>query len=265
MILDQLVAATTKRVAKSKERVPFTQLKAQTDQLVINSDRPFETALTGNAMHIISEVKKASPSKGLIADHFPYLQIAKEYEQAGANAISVLTEPDYFQGSIEYLKAIANEVKIPVLRKDFIIDEYMIYEAKLAGASAILLIVKILTPQQLETYLRLADQLGLSALVEAHDEIEIKNALQAGAKIIGVNNRNLNDFSVDFNNSARLRQLVPTDRIFVAESGVQSKQDTQTLQQNGITVALIGETLMKATDKTQLIQQLKEPIAVDQS
>lgn len=141
----------------------------------------------------------------------------------------------------------------------------MIYEAKLAGASAILLIVKILTPQQLETYLRLADQLGLSALVEAHDEIEIKNALQAGAKIIGVNNRNLNDFSVDFNNSARLRQLVPTDRIFVAESGVQSKQDTQTLQQNGITVALIGETLMKATDKTQLIQQLKEPIAVDQS
>ncbi|WP_137596868.1 indole-3-glycerol phosphate synthase TrpC [Paucilactobacillus kaifaensis] len=265
MILDQLVAATAKRVARSKQRISLEQLKGQTEKLKMSSARPFETALTNDNMHIIAEVKKASPSKGLIAQDFTYLQIARDYEAAGANAISVLTETDYFQGSLEYLKEIAQQVNIPVLRKDFIIDEYMIYEAKLAGAAAILLIVRILTPQQLRQYLLLADQLGLSALVEAHDEDEIKTALHAGAKIIGVNNRNLKDFSVDFGNSARLRQFVPDECIFVAESGVQTRKDTQTLQQNGITVALVGETLMRSNNKTELVQQLKEPIAIDQS
>lgn len=265
MILDQLVAATTKRVARSKQLVSLEQLKRQAAQLQISPARPFEAALTNDTMHIIAEVKKASPSKGLIAPNFPYLQIAQDYEAAGANAISVLTETDYFQGSLEYLKAIAQQVNIPVLRKDFIIDEYMLYEAKLAGAAAILLIVSILTPQQLQQYLQLADRLGLSALVEAHDATEIKTALQAGAKIIGVNNRNLKDFSVDFSNSARLRQFVPASCIFVAESGVRTKEDTQTLQQNGIRVALVGETLMRAKNKTELVQQLKEPITVDQS
>lgn len=257
MILDDLVAATKKRVAASKATLPLTVLEREARALPVSEQRPFENRLKQPGFHIIAEVKKASPSKGLIAPQFPYLTIAQEYDLAGADAISVLTEPDYFQGSLTYLKEIAAAVTTPVLRKDFTVDPYMIYEAKVAGAAAVLLIVSILTDDQLRNYLALADELGLSALVEAHDETEIKRALAAGARIIGVNNRNLKTFTVDFSNSERLRQLVPNDRVFVAESGVKQARDADALQQHNIHVSLIGETLMRATNKTQLIHELK--------
>lgn len=265
MILDDLVAVTKKRVAKEKEMISLAALKQQVAQLPVDETRPFEKALKKSGMSIIAEVKKASPSKGIIAEQFPYVEIAEKYDAAGADAISVLTEPEYFLGSLDYLKEIVQHVQIPVLRKDFTIDEYMIYQAKLAGASAVLLIVSILTKPQLQDYLNLAESLGMSALVEAHDENEIKTAIEVGAKIIGVNNRNLKDFSVDFSNSERLRQLVPDDCIYVAESGVKQAQDTQVLRQHDIHVALVGETLMKSDDKKKMLADLKEPMSVDQS
>lgn len=265
MILDDLVAATKQRLIEVKQQVPLAAIQQQALALPVREDRPFEEHLRRDGFRIIAEVKKASPSKGLIDKNFPYLQIAEEYDQAGADAISVLTEPKYFQGSLEYLTQIAAHVNTPVLRKDFTIDEYMIYEAKVAGAAAVLLIVSILTDQQLREYLKLTEQLGMSALVEAHDEGEIKRALAAGAKIIGTNNRNLKNFTVDFSNSERLRQFVPADRVFIAESGVKQPTDARELQQHNIHVALIGETLMRAQNKTQLIRQLKGMAAVDQS
>lgn len=265
MILDDLVAATKQRVAQSKLNTPLAVVKQQALALPVSDERPFEDHLRAEGFHIIAEVKKASPSKGLIAQDFPYLKIAQEYDQAGADAISVLTEPKYFQGSIDYLAEIAANVETPVLRKDFTIDEYMIYEAKIAGASAILLIVSILTDQQLKDYLQLADQLGMSALVEAHDEHEIDRALKVGAKIIGTNNRNLKNFTVDFSNSERLRKLVPNDKVFIAESGVKKPADVVELQAHNIHVSLIGETLMRANNKTKMIHELKGMTEVDQS
>lgn len=264
MILDDLVAATKKRVAQQKIELPLAELKQAALALPVSEARPFEEHLRQPGFRIIAEVKKASPSKGLIAKDFPYLAIAKEYDQAGADAISVLTEPAYFMGSLDYLKEIAAAVDTPVLRKDFTIDPYMIYEAKVAGAAAVLLIVSILTDEQLRDYLQLADQLGLSALVEAHDETEVKRALAADARIIGTNNRNLKNFTVDFSNSERLRQLVPDDRVFIAESGVKQVGDAAELQKHNIHVSLIGETLMRATDKTTLIHELKGMSTGDQ-
>ena len=206
---------------------------------------------------IIAEVKKASPSKGLIAEDFDYIEIAKEYEQAGASAISVLTEPYFFQGSNDYLKEISENVQIPILRKDFTIDEYMIWEAKSIGASAILLIVSILDDVQLKEYLDLAHELGLSAIVETHDAEEIKSAVDAGAQIIGVNNRNLADFTVDIDNSINLRSLVSDDITFISESGIKTKEDVTRLKENNVDAVLIGETLMKSDDKKAMIFQLK--------
>jgi indole-3-glycerol phosphate synthase len=206
---------------------------------------------------IIAEVKKASPSKGLIAEDFDYIEIAKEYEQAGASAISVLTEPYFFQGSNDYLKQISENVQIPILRKDFTIDEYMIWEAKSIGASAILLIASILDDVQLKEYLDLAHELGLSAIVETHDAEEIKSAVDAGAQIIGVNNRNLADFTVDIDNSINLRSLVSDDITFISESGIKTKEDVTRLKENNVDAVLIGETLMKSDDKKAMIFQLK--------
>ena len=206
---------------------------------------------------IIAEVKKASPSKGLIAEDFDYIQIAKEYEQAGASAISVLTEPYFFQGSNDFLRDISLNVSIPLLRKDFTIDEYMIYEAKLLGASAILLIVSILNYNQLKSYLDLAHDLGLSAIVETHDANEIKTAIDAGAEIIGVNNRNLADFTVDIENSIRLRRLVDEDILFISESGIKTSEDVRRLKENNVDAVLIGETLMRSDDKKSMILELK--------
>lgn len=255
MILDRIVESTQKRVAALKETETVETLKAQATKAV----QPFlfEQALSGEGIAFICEIKKASPSKGLIAADFPYLEIAREYEAAGADAISVLTEPEFFQGVSAYLTEIRKNVNIPVLRKDFIIDEIQIYESSLMGADAILLIAAILNQQQLESYLQIADSLGLSALVEAHDEAEVKQAITAGARIIGVNNRDLKTFEVDVENSIRLRQLVPPEICFVSESGIRTHKDIEKLQDNGVNAVLIGETLMKSGDKKKKLAELR--------
>lgn len=255
-ILDKLADKARERTKEAKRRMPLSELKRQA--LVLPKGAfAFENALKKPELSFICECKKASPSKGLIAKDFPYLKIAKEYEAAGADAVSVLTEPAWFLGSDTYLKEIAEEVRIPCLRKDFTVDEYMIYEAKMLGASAVLLICSILSEEQIKEYLGICDELGLSALVEAHDEAEIETAVSAGARMIGVNNRNLKDFSVDTENSRKLRGLVPKDILFVSESGVKTAKDVAKLQETGVDAVLIGETLMRSKDKKAMLSQLK--------
>ena len=255
-ILDELAAYARERVARAKENISLAELR----RMALASPKgsfAFENALKTDDIAFICECKKASPSKGLIAPDFPYLQIALDYEAAGADCISVLTEPKWFLGSNDYLKEIAENVKISCLRKDFTVDEYMIYEAKLLGASAILLIAAILSQEQLSEYIDICDGLGLSALVEAHDEAEAIAAINAGARIIGVNNRNLKDFSVDTENSRRLRSMIPASVLFVSESGVRTAEDVQALRDIGADAVLIGETLMKAQDKRQKLTELR--------
>ena len=259
MILDTIVEATKIRVAKEKEMETPEAVKAAALALQSDTGFPFEAALRQQDFNFICEVKKASPSKGIIAEHFPYLDIAKEYEVAGAAAISVLTEPDFFKGDKKYLQEIASTVKIPVLRKDFIIDEYQIYQAKVWGASAILLICACLDVPTLTKFRELADSLGLSSLVEAHDEQEVQMAIDCGARIIGVNNRNLKDFTVDVQNSVRLRNLVQDDVIFVSESGLETPEDIQVLRDNNIGVALMGETFMRSPNKVEKLAYLYGP------
>ena len=256
-MLDKIVAKTEERLIEAKNKKSLEELKEEVSKLEINDDFPFMESLKDPEIAIIAEVKKASPSKGLIAEDFDYIEIAKEYEQAGASAISVLTEPYFFQGSNDYLKEISENVQIPILRKDFTIDEYMIWEAKSIGASAILLIVSILDDVQLKEYLDLAHELGLSAIVETHDAEEIKSAVDAGAQIIGVNNRNLADFTVDIDNSINLRSLVSEDITFISESGIKTKEDVTRLKENNVDAVLIGETLMKSDDKKSMIFELK--------
>ncbi|MBS7011986.1 MAG: bifunctional indole-3-glycerol-phosphate synthase TrpC/phosphoribosylanthranilate isomerase TrpF [Veillonella sp.] len=259
MILDAIVEATKIRVAQEKQVESPESVKAAALALPSDTGFPFEAALRQQDFNFICEVKKASPSKGIIAEHFPYLDIAKEYEMAGAAAISVLTEPDFFKGDKKYLQEIANTVKIPVLRKDFIIDEYQIYQAKVWGASAILLICACLDVPTLTKFRELADSLGLSSLVEAHDEQEVQMAIDCGARIIGVNNRNLKDFTVDVQNSVRLRNLVQDDVIFVSESGLETPEDIQVLRDNNIGVALMGETFMRSPNKVEKLAYLYGP------
>ena len=256
MILDKIVEATKVRVAQEKEVETPEAVKTAALALPADTGFPFEAALRQQDFNFICEVKKASPSKGIIAEHFPYLDIAKEYEVAGAAAISVLTEPDFFKGDKKYLQEIASTVKIPVLRKDFIIDEYQIYQAKVWGASAILLICACLDVPTLTKFRELADSLGLSSLVEAHDEHEVQMAIDCGACIIGVNNRNLKDFTVDVQNSVRLRNLVQDDVIFVSESGLETPEDIQVLRDNNIGVALMGETFMRSHNKIEKLAYL---------
>lgn len=259
MILDTIVEATKIRVAQEKQMESPEAVKAAALALPSDTGFPFEAALRQQDFNFICEVKKASPSKGIIAEHFPYLDIAKEYEVAGAAAISVLTEPDFFKGDKKYLQEIASTVKIPVLRKDFIIDEYQIYQAKVWGASAILLICACLDVPTLTKFRELADSLGLSSLVEAHDEQEVQMAIDCGARIIGVNNRNLKDFTVDVQNSVRLRNLVQDDVIFVSESGLETPEDIQVLRDNNIGVALMGETFMRSPNKVEKLAYLYGP------
>lgn len=257
MILDRIVQATEKRVSEQKKLVSALSMKSQALALPVTEDFPFQAALAAPELSFICEVKKASPSKGVIAEDFPYLTIAQEYERAGAAAVSVLTEPDFFQGSGKYLREISESISLPVLRKDFIIDAYQIYEAKCLGASAVLLIAAILEEKQLQSFLELTHSLGLSALVEAHTEEEADKALKAGAKIIGVNNRNLQTFEVDLNNSLNLRRLVPPEISFVAESGIKSAEDIKKLIEAGVNGVLIGETLMRSPDKKAALEELK--------
>lgn len=255
-ILDQLADYARVRVQRDKERMPLELVKAQALALPVG-DFPFERALGKPELSFICECKKASPSKGLIAPEFPYLDIARAYEFAGADAISVLTEPKWFLGSDQYLSDIAAAVDIPCLRKDFTVDEYMIYQAKVLGASAVLLICSLLKEGEIRDSIALCDTLGLSALVEAHDEDEVKTALNAGARVIGVNNRNLKTFSVDTENSKRLRALIPPEVLFVSESGVGSAQDVAELRAVGADAVLIGETLMRAADKHAKLAELR--------
>lgn len=257
MILDKLTAASKKNVAADKKKVSLQEMKKRALTAPKKEGFPFEKALSQPGLSFICEVKKASPSKGLIAPDFPYVEIAKEYEKAGASAISVLAERDYFLGSPQYVGEIAKAVSIPVLRKDFIIDEYQIYEARAIGASAVLLICAILDDATLKRFFDLADSLGLSALVEAHDEEEVQRALRCGARVIGVNNRNLKDFTVSLDTSCRLRPLVPADKIFVAESGIKTPAHTQKLRDHGVDAVLIGETFMRAADKKAMLRELK--------
>ena len=256
-MLDEIVEKTKRRVEDAKQIISLDDLKNEVSLINVDDEFPFKKALSGDDISIIAEVKKASPSKGIIAEDFDYLAIAKEYEDAGASAISVLTEPYFFFGSDDYLKEIAETVNIPVLRKDFVVDEYMIWEAKALGASAVLLIVSILDIVQLKKYLDLAHELGLSAIVEAHDGDEIMRALTVGAEIIGVNNRNLADFTVDIENSINLRRCVSGDVIFISESGIKTKEDVARLKENDVDAVLIGETLMKCDDKKEMISEFK--------
>lgn len=257
MILDEIAGKTRERINEEKKSVTMADMVKRAEALPITNEFPFETALKKDGISFICEVKKASPSKGIIAVEFPYLQIAREYEQAGASALSVLTEPYYFMGSGQYLEEIAKTVKIPVLRKDFVVDAYQIYEAKVLGASAILCICAILTDQQLRDYIDLAHSLGMSALVEAHSEDEVQRGLSAGARILGVNNRDLQTFRVDMNNSLRLRKMVPEHILFVSESGIKTKEDITKLKANQTDAVLVGESLMRAENKKNVLEELK--------
>jgi len=244
MILDEIVDATIIRIEKAKKNISLNEMI----MLAEKSEPPFafENALKQKDISFICEVKKASPSKGIIANDFPYIKIAKEYEKAGAAAISVLTEPDFFMGSVDYLKDIKQNTTIPVLQKDFIIDEYQIYEASIIGANAILLICAILSIDKVKKFIKIADSLGLSCLVEAHNDQEVKKAIEADARVIGVNNRNLKTFEVNINNSINLRGLVPKSIIFVSESGIKTTNDINALREIGTNAVLIGETFMRS-------------------
>jgi len=256
-ILNEIAQATEVRVEEAKKKVSLEEMKKQALSLSCETGFPFENALKKDGIRFICECKKASPSKGVIAEEFPYLEIAKSYESAGAACISVLTEPKWFLGQDAYLKEITDQVSIPCIRKDFTVDEYMIYEAKVLGASAVLLICSLLPEDILKKYIEICDSLGLSALVEAHDEEEIAFAVRAGARIIGVNNRNLKNFTVDVNNSKRLRALVPEDIVFVAESGIKNREDIAILEEAKVDAVLIGETLMRADNKKKMLDELK--------
>lgn len=256
MILDELALYAEKRVESAKERISADEMKAAAKALPKGGNN-FKRALQRTGISFIAEIKKASPSKGIIDEKFDYLGIAKEYEKIGADCISCLTEPRWFLGSDEIFKAVRKTTALPMLRKDFTVDEYQIYEAKCMGADAVLLICAILPPEKIEKYLKICSELGLDALVEAHNDAEVKNAVNAGAEIIGVNNRNLKDFSVQSENAVKLREFVPKDRIFVAESGIKTAADIKILKNAGADAVLIGETLMRAKNRAEVFRALK--------
>ena len=255
-ILEQLADHARERTENAKKTYPLEKLREQALSLP-QLNFAFEKAIRKKELSFICECKKASPSRGIIAHNFPYLQIAKEYEAAGADCISVLTEPKWFLGNKEYLHQIASTVSIPCLRKDFTVDEYMIYESRILGASAVLLICSILSERQIGEYIQICDAMGISALVEAHDEQEIAMAVHVGAHLIGVNNRNLRDFTVDTENSFRFREMIPRDILFVSESGIRNAQDVEKLRQVGADAVLIGETLMRAENKAAKLTELR--------
>ncbi len=263
MILDTLAAAAKARTAKQEKQKSLTAVREEAEQIAKRETggrikRSFSEALQRPGLNFICECKKASPSKGLIAPEFPYLEIAKAYEKGGAAAISVLTEPEYFLGADEYLQEIAAQVELPVLRKDFTVSPYQIYEAKILGASAVLLICAILSPGQLQEFRLVAESVGLNALVETHDAREIETVLKSGAKIIGINNRNLRNFSVDIAACLQLRKEIPEDYICIAESGIRTDGDIRSLKAKHFNGVLIGETLMRSGDPEMMLQRLRE-------
>ncbi len=256
MILTKLADSTRDRVEREKKQIQLEMVKKQALAMK-RGDFSFEKVIAEGDISFICEVKRASPSKGMLVEEFPYVQIAKDYEEAGADRISVLTEPDYFKGDKQYLKEISENVTVPLIRKDFIIDEYMIYDAKIHGASCVLLICSLLDKETMEKYIEICDNLGMSALVEAHDEEEIQKAVEAGARMIGVNNRDLKTFTVDIGNSERLRKLVPDNILFIAESGIKTNADINRLRKAKVNGVLIGETFMKAENKKEMLQKLR--------
>lgn len=257
MILDEIAAATRERVAACKKKISCEEMKERASRMGVSRHFPFEESLKKEGISFICEIKKASPSKGVIAQQFPYTDIAREYEQAGADCMSVLTEPQYFMGSTEYLREIRKIVKTPLLRKDFTVDDYMIYEAKVIGADAVLLICALLDEKTLREWIGLCHSMGLTALVEAHDEAEIGMAVRAGARVVGVNNRDLKTFRVDINNCLRLREKIPEDVLFVAESGIRTRKDIEALERGNVDGVLIGETFMRSQDKKAMLNELK--------
>lgn len=280
MILNKIIDSTKKRIEEAKKQKTIDELlegildkeeelakeleenekREEKDEIIVKEDFCFENSLKNDDMSFICEIKKASPSKGVITDNFNWINIAKDYESGGANAISVLTEPEFFKGSITHLQDVANTVKIPVLRKDFIIDGYQIYESKLMGADAILLIASILRPEEIKHFIKIADGLGISCLVETHNEDEVMNSLNSGARIIGVNNRDLRSFNVDLNTTVRLRPFVPKDKIFVSESGISTYDHISKLKRIGVNSVLIGEALMKKSDKKRALREFRGEI-----
>lgn len=256
-ILDDIVEDTRRRVAFERTIRPFPDVIDGSRIRPRRTGFPFSRNLEADGMSFICEVKRASPSKGMIADDFPYLEIAEEYEAAGASAISVLTEPHFFKGRDEYLEQIADSVSIPVLRKDFIIDEYQIYRAKEIGASAILLIAAVLDDRHLEGFRTLAESMGMDALVEAHTRDEVERAVSSGAGIIGVNNRDLSTFEVDMGNSLRLRDSIPDSVVAVSESGISSREDVRMLSEAGYDALLVGEAFMRSSDKKAMLESLR--------
>lgn len=258
-ILEDLAQYARYRVAADKKKIAPDIMKAMALEMgsPIRGGFAFEEALRREGLSFICECKKASPSKGVIEPDFRYLDIARDYERAGADCISVLTEPKWFFGSDRYLQEIADAVTVPCIRKDFTVDEYQIYQAKVLGASAVLLICSILSEKQLEDFLSVCQTLGLSALVEVHDASEAKMAVEAGARIVGVNNRNLKDFTVDTENSRKLRDLIPDNVLFVSESGVKDEGDIAKIRQMGADAVLIGEALMRAADKKEMLNRLR--------
>ena len=287
-ILNTIVERTKERIGEEKRKIPLSEMRARAETLAREAEKTakaeraakaekapegdvpeenmpaFERALRMEGLSFICEVKKASPSKGLIAEEFSYLEIAEDYEKAGAAAISCLTEPYWFRGSDRYLEEIAGRVSIPVLRKDFTCDEYMVYQAKALGASAVLLICSVLDDQELKAWHQLAGELGMSALVDAHSAEEIERAKKAGARIVGVNNRDLKDFTVDIGHSIELRRLVGPDTVFVSESGIRGPEDMRALYENGTDAVLIGEMLMRATDRQEALLSLKKAVAEEE-
>jgi len=257
MILDKIVSDVAKELEKRKSRISLNEM---TNRAL--AERPtldFAAALKGEKLCLIAEIKQASPSRGLICEDFHPVEIARVYADNGAAAISVLTEPKYFQGSLEYLRDIKKSLAtkpIPLLRKDFIFDPYQIYEARAYGADCLLLIVAMLTPQKLEELQHISWQLGMMNLVEVHTEQELKIAVESKAKIIGINNRDLNTFKVDLNTTARLRSFVPSDRIVVSESGIKTREDMEKLREWHVNAALIGEALMTAPDVAIKMREL---------
>ena len=257
MFLDKILVSASKRLEMKKAARPLEKVVELAVSMPQRHDFPFEKALITNDIAFICEVKKASPSKGVISHDFPYMQIAKDYVAGGAAAISVLTEPEFFLGGDEYLRDISNAVTIPTLRKDFIIDAYQIYEAKVLGASAILLIAEILEEENIREYINIAHKLGLSALVESHSLSQMEKAIAAGARVIGVNNRNLETFEVDMNTSINLRKKAPPELIFVSESGISNPEDIAILRDNNVNAVLIGEILMRSANRVETLKMLQ--------
>ena len=256
-ILQTIAAHARTRVAADREKVSLEELKALCREAGPGQGEQFVSALNRPGLSFLCEIKKASPSKGLISPDFPYLDVARAYEAAGADGVSCLTEPKWFLGSDDVFRQVRQTISLPMLRKDFTVDEYQIYQARLMGANAVLLIVSLLDEETLSRYLELCRSLGLAALVETHDGQEVDDALNAGAEIVGVNNRNLKDFSVDFSNAARLRDRIPPGVLYVAESGLTGPADAAALKELGADAALVGEALMRAPDKGAMLASLR--------